>query len=149
MNLGKFGVVLFLLGLVVAGVAGMQRMSLERQAIHANTQSVLTYDSFGSITSSNAAQQARELRKQRARMTPWMVGGAIGGLLGLGLIFAAGSSGGPTRTCPRCAETVRAAAVVCKHCGSELSPISEQPGKSSYKALAKAAEEAEAARRKP
>ena len=148
MNLGKFGVVLFLLGLVVAGVAGMQRMSLERQAIHANTQSVLTYDSFGSITSSNAAQQARDLRKQRARMTPWMVGGAIGGLLGLGLIFAAGSSGGPTRTCPRCAETVRAAAVVCKHCGSELSPISEQPGKSSYKALAKAAEEAERKQRR-
>ena len=148
MNFGKFGLVLFLLGLVVAGVAGMQRMSLESQAIHANTQSVLTYDSFGSITSSNAAQQARDFRKQRDRMTPWMVGGAIGALLGLGLIFAAGSSDGPTRTCPRCAETVRAAAVVCKHCGSELSPISEQPGKSSYKALANAAEEAERKQRR-
>ena len=143
MNFGKFGLVLFLLGLVVAGVAGMQRMSLERQAIHANTQSVLTYDSFGSVTSSNAAQRARDLRKQRDRMTPWMVGGAIGGLLGLGLIFAGGGNGGPTRTCPKCAETVQAAAVVCKHCGSELSPIKEQSGKSSYKALAKAAEEAE------
>ncbi len=120
MNLGKFGLVLFLLGLVVAGVAGMQRMSLERQAIHANAQSVLTYDSFGSITSSNAAQQARDLRKQRDRMTPWMVVGAIGALLGLGLIFAGGGSAGPTRTCPKCAETVRAAAVVCKHCGGDL-----------------------------
>lgn len=47
-----------------------------------------------------------------------------------------------TDPCPKCAETVRMAAVVCKHCGSELSPISEQPGNSSYKALAKAAEEA-------
>lgn len=143
MNLGKFGLVLFLLGLVVAGVAGMQRMSLERQAIHANTQSVLTYDSFGSITSSNAAQQARDLRKQRDRMTPWMMGGAIGGLIGLGLIFTARTSGGPTRTCPRCAETVRAAAFVCKHCGAELTPTKERPGKSSYKTLSKAAEEAE------
>lgn len=148
MNLGKFGLVLFLLGLVVAGVAGMQRMSLERQAIHANTQSVLTYDSFGSITSSNAAQQARDLRKQRARMTPWMVGGAIGALLGLGLIFAAGSSDGPTTTCPKCAETVRAAAVVCKHCGAQLAPIKEHPGKSSYKTLAKAAEAAERKQRR-
>lgn len=148
MNTGKFGLVLFLLGLVVAGVAGMQRMSLQRQAVHANTQSVLTYDSFGSITSSNATQQARDFRKQRDRMTPWMVGGAVGALLGLGLIFAAGSSGDPTRTCPKCAEAVRAAAVVCKHCGSELSPISEQPGKSSYKALAKAAEEAERKQRR-
>ncbi|WP_312769082.1 hypothetical protein [Pseudoxanthomonas mexicana] len=42
MNTRKFGLVLFLLGLVVAGVAGMQRMYLERQAVHANTQSVLT-----------------------------------------------------------------------------------------------------------
>jgi hypothetical protein len=143
MNLGKFGLVLFLLGLVVAGVAGMQRMSLGRQAIHANTQSVLTYDSFGSITSSNAAQQARDLRKQRDRMTPWMVGGAIAALLGLGLIFAGGGSGGATRACPKCAETVRVAAVVCKHCGAELSPMNDPLGKSSYKALAKAAEEAE------
>ena len=147
MNVGKFGLVLFLLGLVVAGVAGMQRMSLERQAIHANTQSLLTYDSFGSITSSNAAQQARDLRKQRDRTTPWMVGGAIGGLLGLGLIFAAAGNAGPTRTCPTCAETVRAAAVVCKHCGAQLAPIKEHPGKSSYKALAKAAEAAERQKR--
>lgn len=146
MNFGKLGLVLFVLGLVVAGVAGMRRMSLERQAIHANTQSVLTYDSFGSITSSNAAQQARDLRKQRDRMTLWMTGGTIGALLGLGLIFAGGGNARPTRTCPKCAETVQAAAVVCKHCGSELSPISEQPGKSSYKALAKAAEEAERSR---
>lgn len=76
-------------------------------------------------------------------MNPWIIGGAVGGLLGLGMVFSAGGNAGPIRTCPKCAEDIKAAAVVCKHCGSELSPISEQPGKSSYKALAKAAEEAE------
>lgn len=29
----------------------------------------------------------------------------------------------PERTCPFCAETVRAAAIVCKHCGRDLAPI--------------------------
>lgn len=143
MNFGKFGLVLFLLGLVVAGVAGMQRMSFERQAVHANTQSMLTYDSFGSVTSGHAAQQVRDLRKQRDRMTPWMVGSAIGGLLGLGLIFAGGGNAGPTRTCPKCAETVQAAAVVCKHCGSDLAPLPVGKPESRYRALAKAVEDAE------
>jgi len=29
---------------------------------------------------------------------------------------------GPTRACPFCAEDVKAAAVVCKHCGKDLTP---------------------------
>lgn len=143
MNIGKMGLVLFVLGLLLAAGAGMHRMSLERSAQQAGADAVLTYDSFGSIKSSNAQSRARQLRQQRDAMNPWIIGGAVGGLLGLGMIFTGGGNTGPNRTCPKCAETVRAAAVVCKHCGAELSPVSDQPGKSSYKALAKAAEEAE------
>lgn len=143
MNFGKMGLVLFVLGLLLAAGAGMHRLSLDRSAQQAGAEAVLTYDSFGSIKSSNAQSRARQMRQQRDAMNPWIIGGAVGGVLGLGMIFAGGGNAGPTRTCPKCAETVRMAAVACKHCGSELSPISEQPGKSSYKALAKAAEGAE------
>lgn len=142
MNFSKMGLVLFVLGLLLAAGAGMHRLSLERSAQQAGAEAVLTYDSFGSIKSSNAQSRARQVRQQRDAMNPWIIGGAVGGLLGLGMIFAGGGNTGPTRTCPKCAETVRAAAVVCKHCGAELSPVNDQPGKSSYKALAKAAEEA-------
>lgn len=143
MNIGKMGLVLFVLGLLVAAGAGMNRLSLERSAQQAGADAVLTYDSFGSIKSSNAQSRARQLRQRRDAMNPWIIGGAVGGVLGLGMIFAGGGNAGPIRSCPKCAETVRAAAVVCKHCGAELSPMNDHPGKSSYKALAKAAEEAE------
>ena len=67
-------------------------------------------------------------------------------LMGFGSLQRPSGDDRGYRTCPKCAEAVRAAAVVCKHCGSELSPISDQAGRSSYKALAKAAEEAERSR---
>lgn len=35
------------------------------------------------------------------------------------------SSGSATKTCPDCAETILAAARVCKHCGYRFAPIAE------------------------
>lgn len=143
MNIGKMGLVLFMVGLLLAAAAGMHRMSLERRAQQAGAAAVLTYDSFGSIKSSNAQSRSQKLRQQRDAMNPWIIGGAISGLLGLGMIFAGGGTTGPTRTCPKCAEEVRAAAVVCKHCGGDLAPLPSDKPTSSYGALAKAADEAE------
>ena len=154
MNIGKMGLVLFVLGLLLAAGAGIHRLSLERSAQQAGADAVLTYDSFGSLKSSNAQSRARQLRQQRDAMNPWIIGGAVGGLLGVGMIFAGGGNADTIRTCPKCAEDIKAAAVVCKHCRTELQPMDADPSsapihagrresRNSYQALAAAAEEAE------
>ena len=140
MNFGKMGLVVFVLGLAIAAVAGMNRMSLDRRATNASVEATLADNAWRRI---NHRADGEDLREARDKMTPWIIGGGIAAVLGLGMIFAAGGSSVPNRTCPKCAETVRAAAVVCKHCGTDLQPIAPNQSKSSYRALAKAAEEAE------
>lgn len=39
---------------------------------------------------------------------------------------------GGTRTCPTCAETVKAAAVKCRFCGAELTPVPPAPAVDPY-----------------
>lgn len=82
MNVGKMGLVLFLLGLLLAAGTGVHRMSLERSAQQAGADAVLTYDGFGSIKSSNAQIRALQLRQQRDAMNPWIVGGTVGAYSG-------------------------------------------------------------------
>lgn len=151
MNFGKMGLVVFVLGLVIAAGAGMNWMSLDRRAGDASVEMTLannTYDRLDRLVEGNA------LREEMDAMRPWMIGGSIAAVLGMGMIFAGGGSSGPTRTCPRCAESVMAAAVVCKHCEAELQPVEVDPDyptdevtrddkKYSYRALVKAVEEAE------
>lgn len=144
MNFGKLGLVIFVLGLLVAAGAGLNWMSLDQRATNASVEMTLadnTYDRMDRMV------EGQSLRVDIENMKRWVIGGSIAALLGVGMIFASGGNAGPTRTCPKCAETVQAAAVVCKHCGADLGPIKQQPGKSSYKALAKAAEEAERKKR--
>lgn len=145
MNFGKMGLVIFMLGLAIAAFAGMNRMSLDRRATNASVEATLADNAWSRINHRVDGEESREARDQ---MTPWIIGGGIAALLGLGMIFAAGGSSVPTRTCPKCAEVVRVAAVVCKHCGSDLQPVTPDQSKSSYRALAKAAEDAERAGRK-
>lgn len=151
MNVGKFGLVVFILGLVIAAIAGLNHMSFERRAVNASLEATLADNAWSRI---NHQADGEELRESRDNMTPWILGGGIAALLGLGMIFAAGASSGPTRPCPKCAESVRAAAVICKHCGADLQPAELDPDypttdagnsdkKYSYRALAKAAEDAE------
>lgn len=64
-------------------------------------------------------------------------------LFGFGTLQRPSGNDPGYRTCPKCAEAVRVAAVVCKHCGADLPAVSPDQSKSSYRALAKAAEEAE------
>ncbi|WP_296280490.1 zinc ribbon domain-containing protein [Pseudoxanthomonas sp.] len=140
MNFGKMGLVVFVLGLAIAAGAGMNRMSLDRRATNASVAATLADNAWRRI---NHRADGEDLREARDKMIPWIIGGGIAAVLGLGMIFAAGGSFLPTRTCPKCAETVRAAAVVCKHCGTDLQPVAPNQSKSSYRALAKAAEDAE------
>lgn len=55
-----------------------------------------------------------------------VVGGIIGGLL-LGplavLMFGVSGGGGQRRKCPACAEWIRGAATICKHCHTRLPPV--------------------------
>ncbi len=106
MNVGKFGLIVFILGLVIAAGAGMNWMSLERRAGNASVEMTLannTYDRLDRLVEGNA------LREDMDAMRPWMIGGSIAAVLGLGMIFAGGGSSVPTRTCPKCAESVMAA----------------------------------------
>ena len=141
MNIKVFGWWLILLGVLGGAGTGIGYLSLKGDASHAYGESVM-----GLGTSSGRAwhDAAREAERTQERLVPWMIGCGAVVLIGAGMCFAGGGASGPTKTCPQCAETVLAAAVVCKHCGAKLAPQQSgaSPG-SSYRALATAAEEAE------
>ena len=126
-------------------------MSLDRRAGNASVEMTLADNSYDRL---DRLVEGKTLREDMDAMLPWMIGGAIAAVLGLGIIFAAGGATPANRTCPKCAESVLLAAVVCKHCGAELQLVDIDPDypandagqgdrKYSYRALAKAAEDAE------
>ena len=46
------------------------------------------------------------------------------------LFFVSGlTRGDASRKCPRCAEWIKAEAVVCKHCGGEIRPVTPAPSR--------------------
>ena len=58
-----------------------------------------------------------------------IVGGLLGliGLILLLLVSSRAPAGAPGRVCPRCAERIQAAAVMCRFCGATLEPIAAGP----------------------
>lgn len=151
MNFGKLGLVIFVLGLLIAAGAGLNWMFLDQRATNASVEMTLADNTYDRM---NRLVEGQSLRADIENMKRWMIGGSMAAVLGLGVVFASGGNASPTRTCPKCAETVQAAAVVCKHCGADLQPVDIDPDypardatqgdrKHSYRALAKAAEEAE------
>jgi len=69
------------------------------------------------------------LAQQRGRTPAFgALVGAVFGILGIIVLGLAPPPKGLTRTCPRCAEDVKYAAVVCRYCGTALSPIAAASG---------------------
>lgn len=141
MNIKVFGWWLILLGVLGMLGTGVGYFSLKDRANHAYMQSILT---LGSARSAEWQGEAHEAKHTQERLVALMVGSGVALLIGIGMCLANGGTAGRKRSCPQCAEIVLAAAFVCKHCGAKLAP--QQPESrptSSYRALAKAAEEAE------
>jgi len=69
------------------------------------------------------------LQKGRTALEGAIVGGVLG-ILGILVIGLAPAQRGQTRTCPKCAEQVLAAATVCRYCGTELEPVPVQAARS-------------------
>lgn len=72
---------------------------------------------------------------QKQRSTWWCLVGLVFGPIGVIMVALlptlprAMPEGGPpghTRICPFCAESIKAAAIVCKHCGRDLPALSPE-----------------------
>lgn len=141
MNIKVFSWWLILLGVLGTLGTGIGYLSLKDQANHAYMQSVMT---FGSARSAEWQREAHEAKRSQERLVALMAGSGVALLFGIGMCLASGGTTGRKRPCPQCAEIVLAAAFVCKHCGAKLAPQQpESRATSSYRALAKATEEAE------
>lgn len=147
MNFRSFGLVIFLIGLAVAVGAAINWKRLEDVQIEVAYDAAMAYTGFANSEFSRLSEKGTGLRKEQKQMIPWIIGGSILGLVGLGMILS--SKGQPaSRRCPHCAESVLVEAVICKHCHREL-PAVASVSPNSYRALRDAAEAAEAQGNKP
>jgi hypothetical protein len=154
-NFKAFGWLIFTVGLLGGLATWIKYSSLDRDQTRAAVQSLL---GLGTTAGLEARLAGADAKGQQQRLQPWMIASGVAAVLGLCMAFAASGEPRQVRTCPKCAESIQLHAVLCKHCGTDLTAIgtegtdwmaqaderaNDRP--QSYRELAAAAEKAEAA----
>ena len=76
---------------------------------------------FGALIGVSAAQ------RRGFSVAAGIIGGLLLGPLAVLMYFVSGvTRGDATRKCPQCAESIKAEAKVCKHCGRDVAPAGLQ-----------------------
>lgn len=153
MNFEKLGIFIILIGMAIGGWAIHEHRDLEHKISSNALKNLMDLDQGKSLDIFERRLQSEQMREDMKKLPPWMIGGGALFVLGFGMMYAGRSSGANTRTCPRCAETIQAEAVICRYCRSTLPSDDrdartddDEPGngkRQSYRTLAKAAERAE------
>lgn len=153
MNFEKLGIFIILIGMAIGGWAAYEYDDLKGRISRNSLDALMTIGTGRTLDLLEAEVRGKEMREDLKKLPPWMVGGGALFVLGFGMMYAGRSSAGSTRTCPRCAETIQAEAVICRYCRSTLPPAdrdiqsndddSGDGKRQSYRAMAKAAERAE------
>ena len=113
----QVGWVAAIVGFVGLGVAGLVYNNLDDQERRKSMDALFA---IGGGSFHEKSWDAGRLRDKKDKVIPWAIGSGALGVVGIGLILAGGSPI-TKRKCPKCAELVMQEAVICKHCGSELS----------------------------